>query len=158
MSFSEGSRAAVLLHFRGPKKANLTKLQKIELKLWTDSRLDLTSATGLKAESWTLKVASTAPPTFHTSFTLLFIEQTNKDSTSTIDDYLLAVMLKLKSSSQNDVLQALGNGKSVSLHWSIRYVFDEKIIDFPEAHIDTTFTVMPDQAYAIAALPRVCCT
>lgn len=150
LSFTEGSGGAVLLHFRGPKKVNLTRLQKIEIKLWTDSRLELTSATALKTDSWSLKVASTAPPTFHTSFTLLFMEQANtKDP---IDDYLLALMLKLKS--QSDVLQALGNAKAVSLHWSIRYVF-EKPLDIPETHIDTSFSVVPDQAYAIAALPRV---
>ena len=155
LTFVTGVPEPLFLHFRNDGSTNLNmtnSLKKIEVKLWIDSRLEISSATVLEPEFWSLKIASMTPPTFHTSFTLLNLSPKSRPQ---IDDYLFALVLKLKSIHEGSFSSEFEFSKIVSLHWALKFYFNEDE-EVPETRVATKFMIGPDKFYAIAPVSRVC--
>lgn len=156
LSFSPDSAEAIFINFQKNdiEITNLTTnlIKKLEIKLWIDSRLELSSVTNLQTEKWKLNVVSTTPPKFHTLFVLTNIS--NKTN-NLFDGLLFGLLLKLKSSSSDSSFSSeFEYNKVLSLHWAVQF-FMENGKEIPETRTATKFLISSDYIYAIAPVTRV---
>uniref|UniRef100_A0A914C113 Transmembrane protein family 132 middle domain-containing protein n=1 Tax=Acrobeloides nanus TaxID=290746 RepID=A0A914C113_9BILA len=157
LSFSMDSMNSLLVHYRHNPPENMTssRLNGIEFKLWIDSRLEIISTTPLEPRIWTMKIESATEPNYHTTLTLSLIDGASLGSSW--DDFLLAMLLRLKKYPETSFANDDDAKKTLIIHWSIKFRYDSRIGkngDGEEKRVTTRFPIVQDVVYSLVPIAK----
>ncbi|CAJ0599189.1 unnamed protein product [Cylicocyclus nassatus] len=147
LSFALNSLNSLFVHLS--YNTTDTALEKVEIRLWLDARLDLLNVSPLANDVWPLRVVTAARPLFYTSFT---IKRRNK--ANTWDGYVFALLLRMRGSiAENKRLMKNEEGDEAVLHWEIRRTSTNGSQELIHK-VATKFRVVPDSVYALVPVAK----